>query len=849
MPDAGADLPGMTWLLDPERLVSLFEGTAFPVGVTAEDLSSSYLRFKPGVSAVLRVDVGIGTESGTRRCQTLWAGTYAPAPAGKVEKARQRAAAVVTGPDEPLMHVQTVPGHPGHVIAVGLPTADLKLGEVLRTVLPDDARDVGSDCSPAHVLRFNPQRRLVLSIGSNQQRLVTKICVEPAGASGAVLERLAAAGIPVLTEAPTSWAKADPRVRSYHWFGDGDLSSLSGTAAGRAGTLAGRALADLHGARDLVGQGPGEGTGDAGAWDASELGPPIDPGAKLAAMSADLRALDLAATRRFDTLATRTLALLAPVPDGREERDPARSHLPGTRSALLHGDFSTDQVLVDLPGLAALTGRADPADTGGPSGPRGHPVVITDLDRIRTGDPADDLGNLISAEVQTRVLNGSAEDRVWEGLSELNQYVLDGYRARVRARGSSAPDDRQIRAWAGFHLLMRVMSPFRNCSPTWRSDLQHLMTATEHILPKPGPGPSRDPEMQARPGDGDGIVPARIVSCGEILTVKRAWPKADGRLSAELVDSAGRIRAASARADNGRAELTWRVQPFGVDPRLPGLEALADTGRLVVHRSGRRAVVELANSYVKLLPEGRAEAVARPSEELHRMGSAAGFPVPRVLSVAPDRVEFSVLPGRSLHELGLRGQDSAYRAGIRSWARRWPDLVRGGADCPTLPQFTAQDEASVLADWVARLEAFPGASGGARRSVRETLDRVTEALVHNAPRQAGGVLHRDLHEKQVIVDGPHVGLLDFDTAAAGEPALDLANLSVHFEWHRRQGVLSPALCAYGQGAVTETAEELGVRGDRFEVYRASTRLRLGCVYAFRPRWAALAREWLAEQPV
>ncbi|WP_396134697.1 phosphotransferase [Cellulomonas sp. ATA003] len=49
-------------------------------------------------------------------------------------------------------------------------------------------------------------------------------------------------------------------------------------------------------------------------------------------------------------------------------------------------------------------------------------------------------------------------------------------------------------------------------------------------------------------------------------------------------------------------------------------------------------------------------------------------------------------------------------------------------------------------------------------------------------------VHRDLHDKQLLVDGSGgIGLLDFDLAAAGEAALDLANLLVHLELRVHQG--------------------------------------------------------------
>ncbi len=50
------------------------------------------------------------------------------------------------------------------------------------------------------------------------------------------------------------------------------------------------------------------------------------------------------------------------------------------------------------------------------------------------------------------------------------------------------------------------------------------------------------------------------------------------------------------------------------------------------------------------------------------------------------------------------------------------------------------------------------------------------------------LLHRDFFDKQVVVDADgRPGLLDFDTLAAGEAAVDVANMLVHLELRRCSG--------------------------------------------------------------
>ena len=332
---------------------------------------------------------------------------------------------------------------------------------------------------------------------------------------------------------------------------------------------------------------------------------------------------------------------------------------------------------------------------------------------------------------------------------------------------------------------------------------------------------------------------------GRPLRVRRAWPADGTRLVLELEDEHGRVRAGEAAPGAGRP---WavRVLPHGEDPRLPGLAAAAAAGgRVVVHRHRRRAVVGTPDRFVKFLARGRAARVAELSDRLHALGTAAGFAVPAVLARAEDRVEFSVLPGRSLHELGAAGRNDAYRAAWAEWARCWPALATAAPGTEPLPAHTAEDEARTLARWAGRLEAFPGLLEAPPGAVAARARRIgAELSALPADRRGRVVLHRDLHDQQLLFDGARLGLLDFDTAALGEPELDLANLSVHLELRAAQGLLDPALRAAGQEAVTAVARVLGADPGRLAVHAEATRLRLACVYAFRPRWRAVAQDLL-----
>jgi aminoglycoside phosphotransferase (APT) family kinase protein len=842
LPDSWAGLPALEVLLDAARLTGLFGQEL------GGALRTSSLRYKPGVSAVARLDVA---PTGA----VHWVAAFAPPAAGragKLDKAVARGR-LRLGTDDAVL-VRDVPGRPGHRLAVGRIGADLDLGGPLAQLGADLARDLGGPGQRHRLLRFNPRRRLVLTGHDDDgATVVTKLTARPAPVGADLLTRLAAAGIPVLAPTDPAGLPRGPHVLHYPWFGDGDLAGLGvperaapgpdvpgpdlpapdllGTAA-----EAGAALARLH----LLGPEQVE---------ASRVPAAVDPAARLGALAADLEALDAGLAERFARTAQAAAAALAAHGEG-----PAR---------LLHGDFSADQVLVHR---AAAAGA-----------PR---LLLADLDRLRAGAPADDLGCFLAVELLTAQEAAGAPPAVGTALAEA---LSDGYGRAATALGACPPARADVLAWAAFHVLARAAEPFRSTAPGWRETTagrlelaERLLRAARrdavpHAVPRTAPHSASHPVPRSLspadagaaprtgPSEATGPVPVPDISRdisrdiapetvpdadGRPLRVRRAWPAAEARILLELEDEQGRVRAGeSVPRPRGGREV--RVAPHAEDPRLPGLASAAAAGRLVVHRWGRRAVVAAPDRYVKLLARGKAERVAAVSVRLHDLGTAAGFAVPAVLASAGDRVEFSVLPGRSLHELGAAGDGPAWRAAWEVWARHWPVLATAVPGAGELPEHTAEDEARTLLGWAAHLESFPGLLRAAPGAVAARAEQIAGRLVAlPADRRARAVLHRDLHDQQLLFDGARAGLLDFDTAAVGEPALDLANLAVHLDLRVAQGLLAPELRTAGRAAVDEVGRRLAVDPARLAVHAEATRLRLACVYAFRPRWRAVAQQLL-----
>ncbi|MFF0902606.1 UNVERIFIED_CONTAM: phosphotransferase [Kocuria sp. CPCC 205316] len=841
LPDSWESLPALATVLDPGRLTELF---GHELG---GPLRTSHLRYKPGVSVVARVDVGT---TGS----VHWVAAYAPAGNGrdKLEKVLDLGARDEHGRAAPVL-VADLPGRTGHRLAVGTVGTDPALRRALAVLGPERAGRLGRPGDPARLLRYNPRRRAVLTGPDDDgPGPVTKLTAGPAPADPLLLTRLAAAGLRVLAPVPVPGLPVSPHVLHYPWFGDGDLAAHAADPDGPghggpvlAAAAAGTALAELHvRGPSLLGS--------------ARVGAPLDADRKLRSLAADLSALDPRSAARCAVAGRAVAEALA----GRA----------GAAARLLHGDFSADQVLVRR------------------SGRPGVPELrLADLDRVRTGAAADDLGGFLAVELLAAETLGTGAGQALAGPDEL---PLTGALLRGYGSGAALPPWSEILAWAAFHVLARSMEPFRSTAADWRERTEQRLALAERLVAQAGRAPVAAPSVvvgAARSGPvragadrvhvpeagqvGAGADSARVPAAnptrvpddnpvrvrgtgpvripesvpdadGRPLRVRRAWPADSPRIVLELEDEHGRVRAGEATPGPGRP-WTVRVLPHGEDPRLPGLAAaVAAGGRVVVHRHRRRAVVGTPDRFVKFLARAQAPRVAERSDRLHGLGTAAGFAVPAVLSRAEDRVEFSVLRGRSLHELGAAGQTDAYRAAWEEWARCWPALATAvpGAE---LPEHAAEDEARTLARWAVHLEAFPGlleAPPGTAAALARRIGEELSALP--AARRTRVVLHRDLHDKQLLFDGARLGLLDFDTAALGEPELDLANLSVHLELRAAQGLLDPALRAAGQEAVSVVSRALGADPARLALHAEATRLRLACVYAFRPQGRGVAQDLL-----
>ncbi|CAH0275124.1 hypothetical protein SRABI26_03777 [Arthrobacter sp. Bi26] len=402
-------IPGLNWVLDDELLSELL----------GESVRITRTRYKPHNSALVafrRAGYGAGSYG--------WASTTAPEHAEKLQRradsSQKRGGGILlVQPDHP---------HADVVVAVGPIEEDWPLRPNLRWLRDHGLGRLGALPAaerfldpPVSVLRYNPERRLVARVPSATVPVVVKTAVQAdeAAAGLRLRQRLESNGIPVLPELADVECAAHGISASPDW-GHGDLS---GGDNDPAAYRAGQALAAIHGM-------------DAGT------GP--DPAAEVE----DL-VRQLAATRSMITcllpgleapVARLTSRLLATV-------GAAGPH--GPAQVLVHGDFSADQVLVDGPA-----------------------VRIIDFDRVRTSDPARDLGSFAAVE---DIADPPGAGPVAGGRKTAQ--LIDGYR-----EAGGHVSQARVETWAAFRLFLNSVDPFRNRASDWPADTSwHIRRALELI--------------------------------------------------------------------------------------------------------------------------------------------------------------------------------------------------------------------------------------------------------------------------------------------------------------------------------------------------------------------------------
>jgi len=790
-------LPGLRVLLDTGALTARLGVELAPAAlgrVVATDV-----RYKPGTSCLVAYLLELDGRS-----RYGYAKAYGPAAPVKLAKRRaQRRDRVVL--DDLAIVVQLFPD-------------DHRLRSLRRLVEPCAARRLAARLAPDRpclreaeltAVRYKPERRYVarLQAQSGERaalRLYADGGFEPARSAASAFRSAGALSVPGLLG-----SSARDRALLLEWVPGRSLEEvlaeprLDPTAAARVGT----ALALLHEQQPAALTTPA----------------PLAGAAAVHAAAGGLAALLPSLGERADALGNRLLGRLA--------------RLPALRSTI-HGDFSADQVL-----LAA--GRA----------------AILDLDRAGLGHPAADLGSFVAA-LERDALDGTLErSRVDAFAGELV--------AAYRDRSGCAALPVELHTAAA--LLRLAVEPFRRREPDWPGRAERLLARAEELE-----GRSRRPGRRARAGTPALAELARLwlpggerASLGlpaRALQLRRAWPRAQSELVLEY--AAGEtVVAAQWLADGAKREEIARttgcpvvsaaggakvlLHARGADRRLPGLAPLlARPGAtLVSHRAERRAVVRLDDGsglrYAKVVRPERLDGIVAAGRTAERL-AGAGFRAPLLLAVDPPAgvSVWSALHGSTLHELAGTPAFATAAGAAGAALRSLHDAASPGPLQPHPPE----EEARCLRSWLDRLAGF---APGLAEAVRRPAEVLSARLAAGAGEPV--VLHRDFHDKQVVRDpAGQVGFLDFDTLALGEAAVDLANLLVHLELRLLQGRLPVAQARGAAASFLDGYEPTREAWHRCGVHADSARLRLACLYAFRPGSGPVCRgllERVGEAPL
>ena len=158
-----------------------------------------------------------------------------------------------------------------------------------------------------------------------------------------------------------------------------------------------------------------------------------------------------------------------------------------------------------------------------------------------------------------------------------------------------------------------------------------------------------------------------------------------------------------------------------------------------------------------------------------------------------------------------------------------------------LPEYTMEDERGLLQRATGEVSAiYP--------QLAERLARALAWVEDHAPAEAQAVsvpIHRDFYDKQVLVGPDRTTLLDMDTLAQGDPALDVGNFLAQLDFRANQTPDLRRRFEAGREAFVDVYHTMDRSfWRRVDWWEAAAALRLLCVYSLRPRWQGLARSLL-----
>ena len=251
--------------------------------------------------------------------------------------------------------------------------------------------------------------------------------------------------------------------------------------------------------------------------------------------------------------------------------------------------------------------------------------------------------------------------------------------------------------------------------------------------------------------------------------------------------------------------------------RLPDVDGLGPrrslSAHLLAHRLGKRATLRIRGEKRSLVVKAykqRSDMVRRTARVISTLGSVGGVSVPRVLRA--DALDQLVV----FEDLGDMGGEfdpvDADRARVTGLALRTLHEV----EVADVPSHSPGDERAALesAMSLAR-QVHPDVAS----PIVSAFETIAGDLARLAAPDRTGVIHRDAHPGQF--GGPSGDtIIDFDTAALGDPMQDVGNFVAHLDLSGSSSTIATFVAAYGPSAIAI---------DRMQLWKRAASLRLAYI--------------------
>lgn len=285
------------------------------------------------------------------------------------------------------------------------------------------------------------------------------------------------------------------------------------------------------------------------------------------------------------------------------------------------------------------------------------------------------------------------------------------------------------------------------------------------------------------------------------------------------------------------------------DPELPALAPWIGRGDLLNYRVGRRATVRVPGrdgelgAFVKVRPLAKAKVLRRYRAVHELLTRTRGAPmVPPLLEYRPKDgvIVLGEVPGRALRDFVLEGGVEA-EAAIETAARAVAQLHGIPGSRLDAPPIRPPMQPSGYAVLVAR--HAPDKAAAYRLAAQEVSEAVRRSKATD-----DRLLHGDLHDGNVLLDGDRPALLDLDLVHAGDPAEDVGNMMAHLLLRtlQRGGTLQEGRRAGDRFLDAYRRAGGSVESGSVRAWGALSLFRLSCIYLFRRTWRTVTPAVLDE---